>query len=253
VSIGELTLLAASIAASLLAGAAIASRITLPSKTAAMLTAFGGGILTASVALELVPDADEGAGLWGTAIGLAVGTLIYVVADAVLTRTEAGREMRRSGHAAASGQAMHMTARSEAARGESIAVGIFVDGVPESLALGLTTAQGVLGRALLVGVLVGNVVEAYGAAQPIVGSGRSRSFAVGLVGGIGLALGLAVILGGTVFGEASPGFIGVAEAIAAGAVLAVVSISVIPYAFEEVSQQVASAIVAGFILGYILG
>jgi zinc transporter, ZIP family len=253
VSIGELTLLAASIAASLLAGAAIASRITLPSKTAAMLTAFGGGILTASVALELVPDADEGAGLWGTAIGLAVGTLIYVVADALLTRTEAGREMRRSGHAAASGQVMQMTARSEAARGESIAVGIFVDGVPESLALGLTTAQGVLGRALLVGVLVGNVVEAYGAAQPIVGSGRSRSFAVGLVGGIGLALGLAVILGGTVFGEASPGFIGVAEAIAAGAVLAVVSISVIPYAFEEVSQQVASAIVAGFILGYILG
>jgi ZIP family zinc transporter len=218
-----------------------------------MLTAFGGGILSASVALELVPDADEGAGLWGTAIGLAVGTLIYVVADAVLTRTESAREMRRSGHAAASGQAMQMSARSEAARGESIAVGIFVDGVPESLALGLTIAQGVLGRALLVGVLVGNVVEAYGAAQPIVASGRSRSFAVGLVGGIGLALGMAVILGGTVFGEASPGFIGVAEAIAAGAVLAVVSISVIPYAFEEVSRQVASAIVAGFILGYVLG
>jgi zinc transporter, ZIP family len=218
-----------------------------------VLTAFGGGILAASVALELVPDADEGAGVAGTAVGLAVGTLIYVGADALLTREQSAREMRRSGHAAASGQPLVMSHRDDASRGESIAVGIFIDGVPESLALGLTTAQGVLGKALLVGVLVGNVVEAYGAAQPIVASGRSRSFAVGLMGGIGSALGLAVILGGTVFAEASPAFIGVAEAIAAGAVLAVVSISVIPYAFEEVSQQVASAIVAGFILGYLLG
>jgi ZIP family zinc transporter len=83
-------------------------------------------------------------------------------------------------------------------------------------------------------------------------SGLSRAFAIMLLGGIGVALGVAVLLGGTVFAEASPEFIGVAEAIAAGSVLAVVSISVIPYAFEEVDQLVALAVVAGFILGYLL-
>jgi hypothetical protein len=37
--------------------------------------------------------------------------------------------------------------------------GIFVDGVPESLALGLTIAEGELGVALLAGILLGNLVE----------------------------------------------------------------------------------------------
>ena len=46
-------------------------------------------------------------------------------------------------------------APAESARGLSIAAGLFIDGVPESLALGLTIAEGELGLALLVGILVG--------------------------------------------------------------------------------------------------
>jgi ZIP family zinc transporter len=144
------------------------------------------------------------------------------------------------------------SARDGAARGESIAVGIFVDGVPESIALGLTIAEGAVGLALLVGILVGNVVEAYGAAQPIIASGRSRRFALTLLAAIGLALGFATVLGGTVLADASDTLIGTAEAVAAGAVLAVISISVIPYAFEKVSGEVAIAMVLGFIGGYLL-
>jgi ZIP family zinc transporter len=109
-----------------------------------------------------------------------------------------------------------------------------------------------VGLALLVGVLVGNVVEAYGAAQPIIASGRTRRFAMTLLAAIGLALAFATVLGGTVLADASDTLIGTAEALAAGAVLAVVSISVIPYAFEEVSGTVAIATVAGFIGGYLL-
>ena len=144
------------------------------------------------------------------------------------------------------------SSRGDGARGESIAVGIFVDGVPESVALGLTVAEGAVGVALLVGILVGNVVEAYGAAQPIVANGRSKRFALTLLAAIGLALAFATVLGGTVLADASGTLIGTAEAIAAGAVLAVVSISVVPYAFEEVSGLVAAATVLGFIGGYLL-
>jgi zinc transporter, ZIP family len=127
-----------------------------------------------------------------------------------------------------------------------------VDGVPESLALGLTVAEGGVGVALLVGVLVGNLVEAYGAAQPMIAGGRSRRFAVALLTAIGLALALATVAGGTVLADASPEFIGTAQALAAGAVLAVVSIAIIPHAFSEVSSLVASATVLGFIGGYLL-
>ncbi|MDQ3753075.1 MAG: hypothetical protein M3333_09360 [Actinomycetota bacterium] len=241
------------VAASLLVGAVVAATVKLPARAAAFITAFGGGILLAAIALELVPDADEGAGAWITALGLLAGTLAYVGADAWLTRDKSMGTMRRSGHAAAAGQPMTMPGGdAEAARGETIAAGLFVDGVPESIALGLTVAQGSIGFALLVGILVGNVVEAYGAAQPIIAGGRSKRFAVGLLAGIGIALAAATVLGGTVLADASPALIGGAQAIAAGAVLAVVSISIIPHAFSEVSSLVASASVLGFISGYLL-
>jgi zinc transporter, ZIP family len=241
------------VAGSLMAGALVAAGLRLPPRVAAAVTAFGGGVLLAAVAVELVPEADELAGRWVTAAGLLAGTLLYVGADAWLTRDERKRQARYSAHAAMAGQPMPAAAEGdEAARGESIAAGIFVDGVPESIALGLTVAAGQVGVALLAGVLVGNLVEAYGAAQPIIAAGRSRRLAVGLLTAIGLSLAGATLLGGTVLAEASPALIGAAQALASGAVLAVVSVSIIPYAFMQVSSMVAAAAVLGFIAGYLV-
>jgi ZIP family zinc transporter len=263
------------VGASLLAGALAAVKLRLPERVAALATAFGGGILFAAIALELVPEADAGAGPALTAAGLVAGTLVYVAADARLSQDPSMNTMRRMGHAAAAGRPMSDMAadalgtvpagaapaaaatpgtvpHSEAARGESIAAGIFVDGVPESIALGLTIAQGELGVALLAGVLLGNLVEAYGAAQPILAGGHSRGFVLRLLGGIGIALALATTLGGTVLADASEELVGTLQAIAAGAVLAVISVAIVPHAFNEVSRAVATAMVAGFVAGYLL-
>jgi hypothetical protein len=95
-------------------------------------------------------------------------------------------------------------------------------------------------------------VEAYGAAHPIIAGGHSRRFAVAILSGIGLSLGSATLLGGTVLSEASPLLVGGAQAVASGAIVAVISMSVIPYAFAEVSSRVALAAVLGFVAGYVL-
>ncbi len=220
---------------------------------AALVTAFGGGVLFAAIALELVPEADAGAGTALTAAGLLAGTLVYVAADRWLARDQDAERVRRSGHAAAAGMEMEMPENnSEIARGKAIAAGIFVDGVPESIALGLTISEGEVGVALLAGIVIGNVVESYGAAQPILQAGRSSRFALILLGAIGLALAFATVLGGTVLADASDRVVGTAQAVAAGAVLAVVSIAVIPYAFKEVSTSVAIATTLGFVVGYVL-
>ena len=241
------------VGASLLAGAVAAALLRPRAGLAATLTAFGGGILFAAVALELVPEADADAGAALTATGLLAGTLVYVGADAWLSRDPGMRAMRRSGHAAAAGAPMMMTRdHAEAARGESIAAGIFVDGVPESIALGLTIAEGEVGAALLAGILLGNVVESYGAAQAILAGGHSRAFALRLLGMIGAALAVSTVLGGTLLADASAAVVGTAQAVAAGAVLAVISIAIVPHAFSEVSRRVATATVAGFIAGYLL-
>jgi ZIP family zinc transporter len=227
----------------------VAVAFQLPKRVAAVVTSFGGGLLLAAIAFELAPEADSAAGVGLTAAGIVAGTLVYVGADAWLSRDPGRRSMRRAGHAAMSGRPMSVR-DPESARGEAIAAGLFVDGVPESIALGLTIAEGELGLALLVGILVGNVVEAYGASQPIVAGGHTKRFAVVLMGVIGIALAGATVLGGVV--DAGGRFVGTAEAVAAGAVLAVVTISIVPHAFSEVSRLVATTTVAGFVAGYLL-
>jgi ZIP family zinc transporter len=238
---------------SLLVGATAAVLLRLRPALAALVTAFGGGILLAAIALELVPEADDRAGTALTAAGLLAGSLVYVTADKWLTRDENTAMVRRAGHAAAAGKPMEMPKDSaEIARGEAIAAGIFVDGVPESIALGLTIREGEVGLALLAGIVIGNVVESYGAAQPILAAGRGSRFALLLLGAIGLALAFATMLGGTVLADAGDELVGTAQAVAAGAVLAVVSIAVIPYAFSKVNTEVATATAIGFVLGYVL-
>ncbi|MDQ3876411.1 MAG: hypothetical protein M3322_12860 [Actinomycetota bacterium] len=241
------------VGASLLGGAVVAVLFDLPGPVASVVTSLGGGLLLAAVAFELVPEADERADVWLTSVGLLAGMLVFVAADAWLSRRGSTSAMRRFRHAAAAGRRMRVSTHdAETARGESIAAGLFVDGVPESIALGLTIAEGRLGLALLIGVTVGNVVEAYGAAQPIALGGHTKRFALSLLGGIGVILALATVLGGTLLADASGELVGTAEALAAGAVLAVVSISIIPHAFSEVSRLVASATVIGFTAGYLL-
>jgi zinc transporter, ZIP family len=161
--------------------------------------------------------------------------------------------MRRAGHAAASGRKMRMPHSAEAARGEAIAAGIVVDGVPESLALGLMAADRGSGLALLVAVVVGNLTESYGAAQPIVAGGHTRRFAMVLLSVIGVLLGLVTVLGGTLLAAAPDTPVGTAQAVAGGAVLAVLSISILPYAFDEASRRVALVTALGFTVGYLLG
>lgn len=240
------------VAASLTVGALVAVRFRLPGRVAAVVTTFGGGILLSAVALELVPEADARAGTGWTCAGLLGGAAIYVGIDAWLARDEQTMAMRRSGHAAAAGRPGSTPHSAEASRGESIAAGIVADGVPESLALGLMAAEGGTGLALLVAVVVGNVTEAYGAAQPLVTGGRSRRFALTLLTMIGLLLGAATVLGGTVVAAAGSTFIGTAQAVAGGAILAVLSISILPYAFEEASRRIALATALGFTVGYLL-
>jgi ZIP family zinc transporter len=259
-NLGASALWGLAVGSSLVVGAVVAARTSLPPAVAEFVTAFAGGVLLAAIALELVPAADEAAGPAWTAAGLISGTLVYVAADAWLTRDETRKLRRRAAHGIAAGHAMddEMSAlrsagdHAQAARGESIAVGLFIDGVPESLALGLTVAAGEVGAALAAGIVIGNVVEAYGAAQPIVAGGHSRSFAVGLLAAIGASLAVATVVGGTLLADAAPELVGTAQAVAAGAVLAVVSIQIIPHAFDEVSSEVAIAAIAGFTVGYLL-
>jgi len=67
-----------------------------------------------------------------------------------------------------------------------------------------------------------------------------------------VALFAATILGGTLLADVDEAAVGFLEALAGGAVLAVVLVSIVPHAFAEVSRWVAAASAAGFLLGFAL-
>lgn len=250
---------------SLVLGAAAAVRVRLPARVASSITAYGGGILLAAVALELLPAADQGAGPALTAVGILAGAGAYLGVEELLTATQS-EGTRRAGHAAAVGMPMSMPvpgARGapdpeSARRGRTIAAGIVIDGIPESLALGLAVAaaDGSMasgGAALVAAIVLGNLTEAYGAAQPLLAGGLTVRPLLVLFSVIAVLLGLVTVLGGTVLATTPAPVIGTAQAFAAGAVVAVLSTAVIPYAFRQVSSGVAVAVVLGLVTGYLLG
>jgi zinc transporter, ZIP family len=242
----------AAVGGSLLLGAVLGSLLPALERTAATVTVFGGGLLLGALAFELVPDAERDAGVGLTAAGLVGGAVLFLALDWLLTRNESRRELRRAIQAGMSGGDVRRGRDEEGARGRSIALGIFIDGVPETTALGLTVAEGKIGLALLVGIVVSNLVEAYGASEPIVASGSSRRFAIGLFAVIGAALFVALLLGATLLSDASDSVIGTAEAVAGGAIFATVLVAVIPHAFAEVSRWAAVAAILGLVTSFLL-
>src|SRR5262245_52344022 len=94
-----------------------------------MVMAFGSGVLVSAVAYELVVEAYVTApGSGGVALGLAGGALSFYAGDAVIDRF-GGERRKGSGGAQAKGAAL------------AIVLGIVLDGVPESVVLGLTILE----------------------------------------------------------------------------------------------------------------
>jgi zinc transporter, ZIP family len=243
----------AGVSGPLLVGAVAAAILPLWERVATTLTTIGGGILIGALAFDLVPEADRHAGAWLTAGGLVAGTLLFLGLDWLVSHGEEHRELRRAMQAGASRGRLAGEAGEEAAgRGKTIALGIFVDGVPETAALGITIAEGEIGLALLVGIVVSNLTESYGSSEAIVTAGYSRRYPILLFAGIGLALLGAIVVGATLLAGTSDTVIGTAEAVAGGAIFATVLIAIIPHAFAEVSRWAAVAAVAGLVVGYLL-
>ena len=235
--LGEATPPALVVGATLLVGALAAGFVRLPEKFAAAVTVFGGGVLLAAVAFELVPGADRAAGSLTTAVAIVVGTLLYVAADWLVER---GKDVDFPG-----------SAEAEVARGEKIAAALVVDGVPESIALGLTLASEEIPLALLAGIVLANVAEGYGAAHPMITGGRRRAVAVAMLGVIGLVLAVTVVVGRVLTGL-PPSVVGAGQAVAAGAMVGTVVDAIIPYAFGEVSRTAGVIAVLGFVTGFLL-
>ncbi|MCT2061187.1 ZIP family metal transporter [Dietzia cinnamea] len=224
----------------LLLGSAIAWWVTVPARLVAAVMAFGSGVLISALAFELVEEAMDRAGLPATALGFLVGALVYVGLNVLLARRGA-RHRKRSGD------------RHPTGSGGAIAIGALIDGVPESMVLGLgfLTGGGV-SLPMLAAVFISNVPEGLSSTAGMKRAGRPARYVFGVWGGIAVASGLAALAGYLLLDGAPPGVIAFANALAAGAILAMITDTMIPEAFEEAAVYSGLIATVGFLAAFSL-
>lgn len=215
-------------AGALVLGAAIGAYRSLPEHLYASLLGFAGGALTSALSFELFADANEYGGVWLAGVGLLAGAATLILLDAQLMNRVRG-----------------------SAVGLALLAAAILDGIPESLALGVSLTEGA-SIALLIAIVIANVPEAIGGASKMREDGRSAGFILGLWSAAALAIMGSVVLGRLLLGGVPEGSLAVLLGFAGGAVLAALASSVLPEAFEHGGPYVAFSTVAGFFLSFVL-
>jgi ZIP family zinc transporter len=188
-------------AASLLAGAALAVIRPVGRRTLGLVMAFGSGALISAVAYELVAEAFVMSKSRGAlAAELFMGAVVYWAGDVFLDRVA-----ERSG-----------AADDEGSSGAAILLGVVLDGIPESLVIGLTLLGGQVSAALVVGVFLSNFPEALGSTAGMRAAGASAAKIWTLWTVVVVASGVAAAVGFVALDSASSGLVAFVLSFAAG-------------------------------------
>jgi ZIP family zinc transporter len=227
----------------LVIGALIAWFTPVPPKVVASVMAFGSGVLISAVAFDLMEEAEKTGGLVATASGFLGGAVAYLAANLVLARRGA-RHRKRSGE-------QQPSESEQSGSGTAIAIGALLDGVPESVVLGLgLLTGGAVSASVLAAVFISNVPEGLSSAAGMKRNGRSARYVFSVWIGIALASGLSALLGYVLLGDASPQLVAVITAVAAGAILTMIADTMIPEAFEDTHDWTGLIASLGFLTAF---
>jgi ZIP family zinc transporter len=212
-------------ASSLVIGAALSFARRWSRRQVGAVLAFGAGALISAVSFELAEEglAIGGVGITGT--GLGAGALTYFGLDSLIER------------------------RASDEGGTGLALGAFLDGIPEQLVLGINLAAGAgIGVALLVAIFVSNLPESMGSAEEMRKSGTSRGAILRLWVGVAVICTAATAVGYLIADGASGDFKAAIDGFAAGALLVMLIDSMIPEARQAAGRPAGLITALGFAL-----
>lgn len=246
----EAALFAAVGQAALLVGTVLVWRfpaLTRP-RNVGLLMAFGAGAVISAVATDLVAVSYEEAGAGPTALGIGIGGVGYFLIIRALERA-GGSETPAEPVAEAAASGADTPAAATPTEARNLLVGMVIDGVPESVSIGLTLHLASVGvSAALVGaVFIAGLPEAIGVAAAMLAGGYTlrrvlvRMSMIVVIGAVSGALGYQVLVG------ASVDVIAIIQSIAAGALLVVVVNEMVPIAVRGVSRLAGVLATCGFV------
>jgi zinc transporter, ZIP family len=232
-------------ASGLVLGALIGWFVPLSRRTVAAVMAFGSGVLIATVANEVMEGSAVRGGLLAASIGMFIGAVLFTAANMLLKR-------RGAAHRKRSGDQQH-PAGGDDLSGIAIALGATMDGIPESLLLGLSLLeQGHIGVALLLAFFISNLPEGLSSAAGMRRAKRTAAYTFGVWGGLVLISGAAAVLGYAIGHQLSSALLAVGSAIAGGAILAMLADTMIPEAYDGTHDLAGIITVIGFLSAFLV-
>ncbi len=227
-------------ASSLIFGAAIAMRFELSRRAIGVIMGFGAGVLVAALSVDLAAEAFERANGAILAFGLAAGGVTFFMGDLVLDRLGAGERKRSGGEQAEGGPF-------------AIVLGIVLDGIPESAAIGVALVEGEgIGIAFVAAVFLSNLPESLSATSGLRKAGRSTAWIYGLWALVAAACAVTATLAFGLLDDSRQSLIAFILAFAAGAILAMLADTMMPEAFEHGGSVVGLVTVLGFSVAFLL-
>jgi zinc transporter, ZIP family len=209
-------------ASSLVIGAIVGLARPWPPQVVGLVLGFGAGALIAAVSFELFEEGLDIAGALPVGLGLGVGAMTYYLA--------AGRVAAMGG-------------------GAALALGAFLDGIPEQLVLGIGLAGGeAVGLGLLAAIFVSNLPEAIGGARDMSRQMHHRRQVMRTWVAIAALCTLASVAGYALADSTSGELQGGINGFAAGALIVMLVDSMIPEATEAAGRTTGLVTALGFAL-----
>lgn len=229
----------------LIFGALIGYYAHVPRRLIAAIMAFGSGVLISALSFDLMQEAYRTGGFDSTSIGFLGGASVYSIANWLVNRAGA-KHRKRSGN-------QQPTQSDNPSSGLAIAIGALLDGIPESVVIGVTMVSGgAVSMVAVAAIFLSNVPEGLSSAAGMKNAHRSAAYVFGVWSIITVVSGIAAWLGYVLVGGLSHDAIAGTTAVAAGAILAMLVDTMIPEAFDEAGDWSGLIAVAGFLAAFAL-
>ncbi len=209
-------------ASSVMLGALLGCLRSWPVRPLGQLLGFGAGALISAISFELFDSGFQHGGGTAVTIGLAAGALTYYSIN---------RRLQRG----------------DSKGGSGLALGAFLDGIPEQLALGLGLASGHgISIGLLVAVFVSNLPESIGSASEARSAGTATGATLRLWAGVMVVSALATVVGYATLNGAAGNIVAGIEGFAAGALIVMLVDTMIPDATRRAGGTTGLFTTLGF-------